>query len=65
MSEPQLFVRSARDTAQTDRELAADFYTRISKACATDIDLDALIRADRSPHNGETAVPTTIPAPKS
>ena len=42
----------AYDTAQTGREPAADFYTRIGLACATDIDLDALIRAQRSPHIG-------------
>lgn len=42
----------AYDAAQTGREPAADFYTRISQECATDIDLDALIRAHRSPHTG-------------
>lgn len=42
----------AYDAAQTGREPAADFYARVSQSCATDIDLDALIRAHRRPHIG-------------
>lgn len=50
----EIVVRAleAYDTAQTGREPAADFYSRISQAFATDIDLDALIRTHRSPYAG-------------
>jgi len=52
IAEIVLRALEAYDAAQTGREPAADFYTRIGEACATDIDLDALIRAQRSPHTG-------------
>ncbi len=42
----------AYDAAQTGRERAADFYARIAQCYATDLDLDALIRADRIAHTG-------------
>ncbi len=42
----------AYDSAQTGREPATDFYARIRQVCATDIDLDVLIRAHRSAHTG-------------
>ena len=42
----------AYDATQAGLEPAADFYNRINHAYATDIDLDALIRAHRSPHTG-------------
>mgnify|MGYP001077504621 CR=1 FL=1 len=35
-----------------DREPAAAFYARLNAENATDIDLDAIIRADRKPHTG-------------
>lgn len=42
----------AYETQQTGREPAADFYRRISLQAALDIDLDAVIRADREAHQG-------------
>ena len=38
--------------AQTGREPAIEFYASLGKACATDIDLDAVIRAHRIAHMG-------------
>lgn len=35
-----------------DREPAAAFYARLNAENATDIDLDAIIQADRKPHTG-------------
>lgn len=40
------------DAGNTERESAADFYSRMNKSFATDIDLDALIREHRCPHTG-------------
>jgi hypothetical protein len=42
----------AYDTAQTGRERATDFYARLAQTCATDIDLEALVRSDRTAHIG-------------
>jgi hypothetical protein len=42
----------AYETQQTGREPAADFYRRISLQAALDIDLDAVIRTDRTEHEG-------------
>lgn len=45
-------AQEAYETQQTGREPAADFYRRIRLAAALDIDLDAVIRADRETHDG-------------
>lgn len=37
---------------QTGRAPAAEFYREWNRQCATDVDLEALIRANRSPHAG-------------
>lgn len=42
----------AYETQQTGREPVADFYRRISLQAALDIDLDAVLRADRTEHEG-------------
>ncbi|RKE85628.1 type II toxin-antitoxin system VapB family antitoxin [Rhizobium sp. AG855] len=42
----------AYETQRTGREPAADFYRRISAEVRLDLDLDAVIRADREPHEG-------------
>ena len=39
-------------TRQTGREPADAFYARLSKECGADIDLEAVIRADRRGHKG-------------
>lgn len=42
----------AYETQRTGREAAADFYRRISAEVGLDLDLDAVIRADREPYEG-------------
>ena len=42
----------AYETQQTGREPAAEFYRRISVQSALDIDVYAVIRADREAHDG-------------
>lgn len=42
----------AYESAQTGREPAAQFYARLSAEFGTDIDLEAVIKADRTPHSG-------------
>jgi len=42
----------AYETQQTGREPAAEFYRRISAQSRLDIDLDAVVRADRKAHEG-------------
>ena len=42
----------AYDAAQTGREPAADFYARIGQLFGTDLDFDAVIRAERVTHPG-------------
>jgi hypothetical protein len=37
---------------QTARELAAQFYRRLSSENGTDINLDAVIRENKRPHQG-------------
>jgi hypothetical protein len=37
---------------QTGKEPPAAFYARLSAECGADVDLDAIIRADRRPHSG-------------
>jgi len=37
---------------QTGRAPAAEFYRELNRQYATDVDLEALIRANRSPHAG-------------
>ena len=46
----------AYDAAQTGREPAANFYTRVSLDCGTDIDLDVLLRAHRIPPMGAAPI---------
>ena len=57
MAEPLLSVRSARarDLAHrlAGREPAEEFYRRISLQATLDIDLDSLIRADRTKNEGK------------
>jgi microcystin degradation protein MlrC len=40
------------EAQQTGREPAANFYRRITLQAALDLDLDAVIRADREAHEG-------------
>lgn len=42
----------AYEAAQTGREPAAHFYARISRSFGVDVDLEALIREHRAPHDG-------------
>ena len=42
----------AYDVRETGHEPAAAFYERLVATCATDIDLEALIRASRQVHPG-------------
>lgn len=42
----------AYDIAQTGREPAQQFYARIARDFGADIDLEAVIRADRFPNQG-------------
>lgn len=42
----------AYETAQTGREPASQFYARIAANCATDIDLDALLKEERIANSG-------------
>lgn len=42
----------AYESAQTGREPAAQFYARLAAEFGTDIDLEAVIKADRTPHPG-------------
>jgi hypothetical protein len=42
----------AYESAQTGREPAAQFYARLAAEFGTDIDLEAVIKADRAPHPG-------------
>jgi hypothetical protein len=42
----------AYEAAQTGREPAADFYARLNQECATDIDLDAIVRKHRRADSG-------------
>ncbi len=42
----------AYETAQTGREPACQFYARLVADCATDIDLEALLKAERLAHSG-------------
>jgi hypothetical protein len=44
----------AYEAAQTGRESAVVFYQRLQTECATDLDLDAVIRGNRQPHGGIT-----------
>ena len=37
---------------QTGKEPASQFYARMSAECGVDIDVDAVIRADRRKHGG-------------
>jgi hypothetical protein len=37
---------------QLGHEPARDFYERLARDCATDVDLEALIREERKPHTG-------------
>lgn len=47
--ERALEVYEARETG---REPAASFYRRLSENFGTDVDLEAVIRAERKPHSG-------------
>lgn len=40
------------EQALAGRESAAQFYARINRDCATEVDLEAIIRAGRAPHAG-------------
>ena len=40
------------EAAQSGREPAAKFYTRISQSFGVDLDLDAVVRTSRKPHAG-------------
>lgn len=42
----------AYEAAQSGREPAAQFYTRVSQSFGVDLDLDAVLRASRKPHAG-------------
>ena len=42
----------AYEAAQAGREPAAKFYARVSRAYGVDLDLDAVVRAERRPHPG-------------
>lgn len=42
----------AYESAQTGREPAALFYARLSATCGTDLDLEAVLKADRHPYAG-------------
>lgn len=42
----------AYEVRETGREPAAAFYARLTAEASTDIDLDAIIRASRQPHEG-------------
>jgi hypothetical protein len=42
----------AYDAAQTGREPAASFYARLAQDYATDLDIEAVIRSDRTPNVG-------------
>jgi hypothetical protein len=44
----------AYEAAQTGRESAVVFYQRLQTECATDLDLDTVIRGNRQPHGGIT-----------
>jgi len=40
------------DAQEGEREPATSFWRRVSQECGTDIDLEALIKEHRKPHNG-------------
>ena len=42
----------AYESAQTGREPAARFYARLTEDVATDIDLEAVLKAERLAHTG-------------
>lgn len=42
----------AYEVREAGREPAARFYARLAAGAGTDIDLDAVIRAGRKPHEG-------------
>jgi hypothetical protein len=42
----------AYESIQTGRESASSFYARLSETYGTDIDLDAVLRAERRTHAG-------------
>ena len=42
----------AYEIRETGREPAENFYVRLSAETGTDLDLEAIIRSDRSPHSG-------------
>jgi hypothetical protein len=42
----------AYEVREVGRESAADFYARVSATSGTDVDLEAVIRADRRAHTG-------------
>lgn len=42
----------AYESVQTGREPAADFYARLARECATDVDLEAVLRQSRQVNPG-------------
>lgn len=56
----EFYAQTAPDTAS--RELAVDFYARLTRDASADVDLEAVIRANRSPHDA-SATALTIFAP--
>jgi microcystin degradation protein MlrC len=40
------------EARETGREPAASFYRRLSENLGADVDLEAVIRAERKPHSG-------------
>jgi hypothetical protein len=42
----------AYEAAQTGREPAADFLARLGRECATDVDLESVLREHRQVHSG-------------
>ena len=43
---------AAYEACETGRETAADFYARLTRENATDIDLEAVVRQSRQIHTG-------------
>lgn len=42
----------AYESAQTGREPAAHFYARLAADCSTELDLEAILKAERRAHGG-------------